>query len=374
MKRISLQWQLTIMNALVVVAACMILCYFMGYVAILKIDQIGDSAVWIMAGDNETTEDEFGITVTEEFVRDVAESKYTFLRNSIIVTLLITLISSVMVYLAVGYTIRPLEKLNKQVMEIQAKNLSETEIEAGGSIEMVNLSSAFNGMLKRLGEAFSVQRQFAGNAAHELRTPLAVIRSKLDVFHKKDDHSQAEYEELMNMIQNQTGRLSHVVDILLEMTQLKSAERSDRIGLSEISEEVICDLTDLARKKSICLLQDDKEVSICGSSILIYRAIYNLIENAIKYNREGGSVHVSAGEDAEYAFVTVEDTGFGIGRENFEKIFDPFFRVDKSRSRAMGGAGLGLALVKEIAMFHGGDVRVLESSAKGTRIQIRFGN
>lgn len=280
MRKISLQWQITIMNAMVVAAACMVLCYFMGFTAILRIDQIGSSAAGIM-------DDEFEITVTEEFVRNVAESKSSFWISSIIVTLLVTLVSSIVMYLVVGYALRPLKRLNRQVAEIQAKNLSETQIDADGSIEMISLSKAFNSMLKRLGEAFTVQRQFAGNAAHELRTPLAVIRSRLDVFYKKREHSQEDYEEIMNMIQNQTARLSHVVDILLEMTQLQSAEQSEQIKLSEITEEAICDLTDLAEEKNILLMQNDEDASFYGNSVLVYRALYNLIENGIKYNREG---------------------------------------------------------------------------------------
>ena len=227
-------------------------------------------------------------------------------------------------------------------------------------------------MLERLSNTFATQRQFSANAAHELRTPLAVMRTKLEVFEKNNNPSATEYQETVHMIRMQTSRLSHVIDILLEMTDLQSAQKQDRISLADMAEEVICDLTAVADKKEITITQNPGTAEIIGNDTLIYRAIYNLVENAIKYNHTGGNVTVSIKEDGEFATVIVSDNGPGIQQEDWQHIFEPFFRVDKSRSRNMGGAGLGLALVKEIARQHGGDVYVVQSSKNGTEIALKL--
>ena len=224
-------------------------------------------------------------------------------------------------------------------------------------------------MLARLDNAFSAQKQFVASAAHELRTPLAVMQTNLEVFYKKPEHTHQEYDRLFTMLQEQTGRLSHLAEILLDMTGLQTVERSDTISLAALTEEVFCDLDPVADKHQIRLIQTEGDCTVTGSYILLYRAVYNLVENAIKYNRPSGSVTVNI-HSAESAVLEVTDTGIGISPENQEKIFDPFYRVDKSRSRAMGGAGLGLALVSEIARQHNGQVKVTQSSEKGSTIAL----
>ncbi len=267
---------------------------------------------------------------------------------------------------------KPLKNLGEQIEDIQAKNLKHLVLTDQSSIEIEQLTNAFNEMLERLSNTFAAQRQFSANAAHELRTPLAVMRTKLEVFEKNNNPNSTDYQETVNMIRMQTSRLSHVIDILLEMTDLQSAQKQDHISLADMAEEVICDLTALADKKNITISQNPGTAEIIGNDTLVYRAIYNLVENAIKYNNVGGNVTVSIKEDSEFATVVISDNGPGIQQEDWQHIFEPFFRIDKSRSRDMGGAGLGLALVKEIARQHGGDVYVVQSSKNGTQIALKL--
>lgn len=373
-KHLSLRWKLTLMTAFMVVTACLAISFFISRSAILYMDEIGNSAIAILPNTDipTTTTDEIQVVLNPKSVvaDTVKNTQIEFWIKSLAITLIITLTVSFLMYLIVGYALYPLRELTLQIEDIQAKNLKEPILSKSNSTEIERLTLAFNRLLLRLEETFATQRQFSANAAHELRTPLAVMSTKFEVFEKNKNPDEADYKEAIGMARTQTDRLSHVIDILLEMTELQSAPKSDSISLSEITEEVICDLVAVAEKKSISLVQDDGEARLTGSDTLVYRAIYNLIENAIKYNKEGGKVSVAITEDENFAKVIITDTGSGIAKEDWDKIFEPFFRVDKSRSRSMGGAGLGLALVKEIAVRHGGDVKVIESSNKGSSIEL----
>lgn len=373
-KHLSLRWKLTLMTAFMVVTACLAISFFISRSAILYMDVIGNSAIAILPNTDipTTNSDEIKVILNPKSVvaDTVKNTQIEFWIKSLAITLIITLTVSFLMYLIVGYALYPLRELTSQIEDIQAKNLKEPILSKSNSTEIERLTLAFNRLLLRLEETFATQRQFSANAAHELRTPLAVMSTKFEVFEKNKNPDEADYKEAINMARNQTDRLSHVIDILLEMTELQSAPKSDSISLSEISEEVICDLVAVADKKNISLIQEDSEARLTGSDTLVYRAIYNLIENAIKYNKEGGTVSVAIAEDDSFAKVIITDTGSGIAKEDWDKIFEPFFRVDKSRSRSMGGAGLGLALVKEIAVRHGGDVKVVESSDRGSSIEL----
>ena len=373
-KHLSLRWKLTLMTAFMVVTACLAISFFISRSAILYMDEIGNSAIAILPNTDipTTNSDEIKVVLNPKSVvaDTVKNTQIEFWIKSLAITLIITLTVSFLMYLIVGYALYPLRELTSQIEDIQAKNLKEPILSKSNSTEIERLTLAFNRLLLRLEETFATQRQFSANAAHELRTPLTVMSTKFEVFEKNKNPDEADYKEAINMARNQTDRLSHVIDILLEMTELQSAPKSDSISLSEISEEVICDLVAVADKKHISLIQEDGEARLTGSDTLVYRAIYNLIENAIKYNKEGGTVSVAIAEDESFAKVIITDTGSGIAKEDWDKIFEPFFRVDKSRSRSMGGAGLGLALVKEIAVRHGGDVRVIESSERGSSIEL----
>lgn len=376
-KRLSLQWKLTFMTALLVIASCLSLNYFISRSTILYMDEIKDSVIAIFPegmfsedSSGDSGDIELYLDTTASFSDKVKSTQSEFWGKSLLITSMIALMSSALVYFIVGYALRPLQKLGRQIEDIQAKNMQQPIDVKSGSIEIVRLTDAFNEMLKRLGDAFSVQRQFSANAAHELRTPLAVMQAKIEVFEKNRNPGKDGYQEAIGMVRTQTDRLSHVIDVLLEMTELQSAKRSDHISLAELTEEVICDLAAVGDEKGIRFAQKPGDAQITGSDTLLYRAIYNLIENAIKYNRQGGEVSVEIKENAGFARVIVSDTGPGIDKNDWEQIFEPFFRVDRSRSRAMGGAGLGLALVREIARQHGGDVHVLQSSAQGTQIEL----
>ena len=373
-KHLSLRWKLTLMTAFMVVTACLAISFFISRSAILYMDEIGNSAIAILPNTDipTTTTDELQVVLNPKSVvaDTVKNTQIEFWIKSLAITLIITLTVSFLMYLIVGYALYPLRELTLQIEDIQAKNLKEPILSKSNSTEIERLTLAFNRLLLRLEETFATQRQFSANAAHELRTPLAVMSTKFEVFEKNKNPDEADYKEAIGMARTQTDRLSHVIDILLEMTELQSAPKSDGISLAEITEEVICDLVAVADKKNISLVQDDGEARLTGSDTLVYRAIYNLIENAIKYNKEDGKVSVAITEDEDFAKVIIKDTGSGIAKEDWDKIFEPVFRVDKSRSRSMGGAGLGLALVKEIAVRHGGDVKVIESSNKGSSIEL----
>lgn len=373
-KGLSLRWKLTLMTAFMVVVACLSISFFISNSASLYMNEIGASAIAILPGGNFSENNAGDLEVhldPKAIVSDMVKStQIEFWAKSLLITLIITLIGSSLMYFIVGYALRPLRNFTKQIEDIQAKNLQLSVLPQSKSVEIVRLTSAFNRLLKRLGDTFLAQRQFSASAAHELRTPLAVMRTRFEVFDKNKAPDITEYKETISMARTQIDRLSHVIDLLLEMTELQSAEKSDNISLVELVEEVICDLTEVSEKKSVSLIQKPGNAIVTGSDTLIYRAIYNLVENAIKYNKEGGEVSVSVEDDEQFSKVIISDTGPGIAKEDWEKIFEPFFRVDKSRSRMMGGAGLGLALVKEIAVQHGGDVRVADSTDNGTTIEL----
>ena len=375
-KRRSLQWKLTVITAIIVILSCLAISYAISKSAISSMSKIEDSAVAILPTSpaTDTTGEVVQLQIsTKDVISDMAKGiQADFWKSSLLITIIITVASSSMMYFFIGYALKPLQNLSEQIEDIQAKNLKHLVVSDQSSIEIEQLTNAFNEMLERLSNTFAAQRQFSANAAHELRTPLAVMRTKLEVFEKNNNPSAAEYQETVHMIRMQTSRLSHVIDILLEMTDLQSAQKQDHISLADMAEEVICDLTAVADKKEITITQNPGTAEIIGNDTLIYRAIYNLVENAIKYNHAGGNVTVSIKEENEFATVNVRDNGPGIQQEDWQHIFEPFFRVDKSRSRDMGGAGLGLALVKEIARQHGGDVYVVQSSKNGTEIALKL--
>lgn len=363
MKKISLQWRLTLMTATLVAAACLLLNLFISRSAIMRIDEMGNYMIEVTPGN----QDSFVIGL-DSLPEQVQQAKQTFRTQSLIATLAVILMSSGFTYFLSSRALTPLRQFSAHMEQLRVQNLSQPLEVPGSGDEIARLARSFNDMRKRLEQAFTVQRQFSANAAHELRTPLAVIQTKLDVLQKKPSPTPDEYAGAIRMVSEQTGRLSQLVSVLLEMTELQTVQRTDQVSLSALIEEVFCDLTQVAAEKQVTLTQEDGDATLTGSDTLLYRAIYNLVENAIKYNRPNGTVTVNVQTENGMAVLHVKDTGIGISPENREKIFEPFFRVDKSRSRAMGGAGLGLALVRDIADQHGGNVSVAQSSGQGTEI------
>ena len=373
----SLQLKLTLLLSLLMIISCVLMYFFISHSAVSGMDGLQNYMIKVdpQDGDSPITFNVDPKALFPQFEQEIQETKEDFLLRSVIATTIIILLSSVCTYFLTKKTLTPLQKLTSEVSQIQAQNLSTQLAVPNSKDEIAQLTSSFNEMLTRLDNAFSTQKQFSANAAHELRTPLAVLQTNLEVFEKKQEPEMVEYRQLFTMIKEQTARLSQLVGTLLDMTNLKSVPRTDHVSLEELVDEVFCDLDPVAEKAGISIHFDDSSSQdlhndVTGSYVLLYRAVYNLVENAIKYNRPNGSVTVSVREKNGQAMILVKDTGIGISPENQKKIFDPFFRVDKSRSRAMGGAGLGLALVDSIAREHGGSVKVLESNEKGSIIAL----
>ena len=383
LKKRSLQWRLTLLITLLVTVTCILMYFFISNSAVTGMENLESYIVQINKTDSTPITFNLDPSILfPDLSNQVQATKALFRIRSMIATGIIILLSSIGTYFISRRALTPLHDLSTKIGKIQAQNLSESLEIPDSNDEISQLTASFNKMLSRLDDAFTAQKQFSASAAHELRTPLAVMQTNLEVFARKKTPSTEEYQEIFSLIQEQTGRLSHLAEILLDMTGIQTVERSETISLAELTEEVFCDLASVAEQKQIELIQRDGDCTVTGSYLLLYRAVYNLVENAIKYNHPSGKVTVtlhpgkvildasSQPHPADCAFIEISDTGIGISPEYQEKIFAPFFRVDKSRSRAMGGAGLGLALVTEIARQHGGQVKVLESNEKGSTIAL----
>lgn len=378
--KLSLQWRLTLITALLMTVTCILMYFFISQSAVAGMEDLGDYMIRIDNTDSAPITFNMNPSVLFPELSDQLQlTKKLFLTKGLMVTGIIILLSSICTYFISRQALLPLRRLSQEVNQIEVQNLSEALEVPATNDEISRLTISFNKMLARLDEAFTAQKQFSANAAHELRTPLAVIQTNLEVFARRETPALKDYQEIFSMLQEQTGRLSHLAEILLDMTGVQTVERSERISLAALTDEVFCDLASVAEQKEVELIQQEGDCIITGSYLLLYRAVYNLVENAIKYNHSGGKVTVNihlsekitdTSTSVNYVFLEVSDTGIGIPPEYQEKIFTPFFRVDKSRSRAMGGAGLGLALVIEIVRQHNGQVKVLESSKKGSMIAI----
>lgn len=373
MKRLSLQWRITLLTALLIAGTCICLNLLLYHSGAVSIDSLNG---FVFEYTPESSEDPDGLAIEisdsqmSEFISRFSDEAYDvktdFGRKGWLITIAVTIVSAAIAYFVSGQALKPLRKLSQQAEKIDQDSISDIRLNEDTVKEFRQLSVSVNLMLDRLSESFATQRQFSGNAAHELRTPLAIMQTKLELFAAEHKNMEDDTAELVRSQAEQLDRLSRLVHTLLEMSNLSSAPRSDRIELAPLVEEIITDLTPLASQNDITMEQDCDNVVITGSDALIYRLVFNLIENAVKYNRRGGSVSVSVHKESSDVVVRVSDTGCGIPEEYRESIFQPFFRVDKSRSRQMGGVGLGLALVHEIAVLHGGSVRAEPGNKSGT--------
>lgn len=373
MKRLSLQWRITLLTALLIAGTCICLNLLLYHSGAVSIDSLNG---FVFEYTPESSEDPDGLAIEisdsqmSEFISRFSDEAYDvktdFGRKGWLITIAVTIVSAAIAYFVSGQALKPLRKLSQQAEKIDQDSISDIRLNEDTVKEFRQLSISVNLMLDRLSESFATQRQFSGNAAHELRTPLAIMQTKLELFAAEHKNLEDDTAELVRSQAEQLDRLSRLVHTLLEMSNLSSAPRSDRIELAPLVEEIITDLTPLASQNDITMEQDCDNVVITGSDALIYRLVFNLIENAVKYNRRGGSVSVSVHKESSDVVVRVSDTGCGIPEEYRESIFQPFFRVDKSRSRQMGGVGLGLALVHEIAVLHGGSVRAEPGNKSGT--------
>lgn len=373
MKKISLQWRMTLMTALLIVVTCVTLNFLLYGSGVYYLDSILE---FFQSSDMEIEVPASVFSPTfqgaeEQVVVLVTTVQARYRATTWILTAIVTLLGSIVAYFVSGRALKPLCGFAEQVEQVQTSNLSEVRIEEAKITEFAQLSRTFNEMLERLQHGFDLQRQFTGNAAHELRTPLALMQVRLELFLKEHPDVPSETAEFLDSLQEQVNRLTRLSKTLLEMSDLQSVPRTDFIQLSPMVEEILTDLSPLAERKQV-FLSFLGDAALVGSDPLIYRAIFNLVENAIKYNRTGGVVKVVISQENGEAVLLFQDSGCGIPAEAQADVFHPFFRVDKSRGREMGGAGLGLAMVWEIVRLHGGNIQVTESSDAGTTIELRL--
>ena len=379
MKRLSLQWRITLLTILLLAAACVTMKTLLCSSGHAYMDSIGnyvmhyaeEEPLAIRVDIPEEQWKDMSERFSGGFVVELTGAKHSFCMRGWYIALAVTVLGGAVAYFVSGRALKPLKRFTAKAERVQLQSLTEITLSEDEAVEFSRLSRAVNQMLLRLKQAFDAQRQFVGNAAHELRTPLALMQARLDLY-MSTDHGDScpETEETIAMMQEQTERLSRMVRTLLDMSELKAVPRNDRIQLAPMIEEVLADLSPLAEKSGVTLSQSGEDLWVTGSDVLVYRAIFNLVENGVKYNCPGGSVCVAVSRRGQKAVIEVKDTGCGIPENFRESVFQPFFRVDKSRSREKGGVGLGLSLVWEIAHLHGGDVRIRESGETGTVIEL----
>ena len=380
MKRMSLQWRLTCITTLCIAIICGCLTMFVYKNGVHYIDSLQD-AVESQGDEKGNKSDEIYISIpddkwdefADEFSVQVYNNKADYKRNSLIITVLLALLGGVVTYFISGHALRPIREFSDKIEEVQAQNLSDSRIEENNVKELNQLGISYNKMLERLSEAFEIQRQFTANAAHELRTPLALMQVQLDLYNSASHPgNDADTLQTIKMVTEQNDKLNRMVKTLLDMSELQTVGRDDKIILDAIVEEVLADLEPLAQEKNIKLIGKCEDATMIGSDILIYRLVYNLVENAIKYNHPLGQVTVTAYQRNKHVYMSVEDTGSGIPKELRERVFEPFFRVDKSRSRELGGVGLGLAFVREIVRVHDGSICIKSGKTGGTIFEVTF--
>ena len=380
MKKMSLQWRLTCIITLYIAVICGCLTMFVYKNGVYYIDSLQET-VAAREDDNENDSDEIYISIPEdkwdEFANDfslqVYSNKADYKRNSFIISAVLALMGGVVTYFISGHALRPIREFSNKIEEVEAQNLADSRIEENKVKELNQLSISYNRMLTRLSDAFEVQRQFTANAAHELRTPLSLIQVQLDLYNAaRHPGNDADTMQTIKMVTEQNDRLNKMVKTLLDMSELQTVGRDEVIAVDALVDEVLADLEPLAQEKNITLVENCKNITMRGSDILIYRMVYNLVENAIKYNHVDGQVIVTAYQEENHVHLSVEDTGSGISEELKERVFEPFFRVDKSRSRELGGVGLGLALVREIVRVHDGSITVRSNPSGGTVFELQF--
>ena len=374
MKKMSLQWRLTCIITLYIAVICGCVTTLVYKNGVYYMDSLQE-AVDTRGDDQPDDAEEIYISIPEdkwdEFANDfsvqVYNNKADYRKNSLIISAVLALLGGVVTYFISGHALRPIREFSDKIEKVQAQNLADSRIEENQVKELNQLSVSYNRMLERLSDAFEIQRQFTANAAHELRTPLALMQVQLDLYHSNSHpDNDADTVQMIKMVTEQNDRLNKMVKTLLDMSELQTVGRDDEIILDALVDEVLEDLEPLAEGKNIRLIGKCKDITMVGSDILIYRLVYNLVENAIKYNHSGGQVTVTADRKEKHVYLSVEDTGAGIPEELKERVFEPFFRVDKSRSRELGGVGLGLALVREIVRVHDGSITVKSNPAGGT--------
>ena len=373
MKKLSLQWRITLMTAFLTCMTCVAMNLLLSYSGRHYMDSISSHIT--NYGDMDKVEPDFFDPEREKLDQELTiiihGAQESFIATNWCITAVVTLLGGVLAYFLSGRALNPLRAFTSQVEKVQPNNLSDMKMAEDVLPEFRQFSKSFNQMLDRLDEGFAAQRQFTGNAAHELRTPLALMQAQLELFSTEHPKVLPETAGFLLLLREQTERMTQMTKTLLEMSELRTVPCNDRIEIAPMIEEIFADLTPLAEKNGI-ILESTGDGTMTGSDTLIYRLLFNLTENAIRYNRPDGIVRITVTEEAKRLIIRVSDTGCGVPEQYRESIFQPFFRVDKSRSRENGGVGLGLSLVWEIVTLHGGEVRVEKSSEKGTTIAVKL--
>ena len=373
MKKMSLQWRITLMTAFLTCMTCVAMNLLLSYSGRHYMDSISSHIT--SCGDTDKGEPDFFDPEREKLDQELTiiihGAQESFIATNWCITAAVTLLGGVLAYFLSGRALNPLRAFTSQVEKVQPNNLSDMKMAEDVLPEFRQFSKSFNQMLDRLDEGFAAQRQFTGNAAHELRTPLALMQAQLELFSTEHPKMLPETAGFLLLLREQTERMTQMTKTLLEMSELRTVPCNDHIEIAPMIEEIFADLTPLAEKNGI-ILESTGDGTMTGSDTLIYRLLFNLTENAIRYNRPDGIVRITVTEEEKRLIIRVSDTGCGVPEQYRESIFQPFFRVDKSRSRENGGVGLGLSLVWEIVTLHGGEVCVEESSEKGTTIAVRL--
>mgnify|MGYP004578653843 FL=1 len=373
MKKLSLQWRITLMTVFLIGATCIFMNVLIGYSGRHYMDSIGSYITGCedTSGEEPDFFDPERAKLEQELTIVVNGAQTSFVSTNWYITAAVTLLGGVLAYFLSGHALKPLRTFTSQIEKVQPNNLTDMKITEDVLPEFRQFSRSFNQMLDRLDEGFSAQRQFTGNAAHELRTPLSLMQAQLELFSAEHSDMLPETAEFLRLLCEQTERMTQMTKTLLEMSELRTVPCDDRIELGAMIEEILADLAPLADRKGISLESAGDGVML-GSDALIYRMLFNLTENSIRYNQPNGNVRITVADEDSQLVIRVADTGCGIPTKYRESIFQPFFRVDKSRSRENGGVGLGLSLVWEIVTLHGGEIRVEESSEKGTTMAVKF--
>lgn len=370
MKKMPIRMRLTALSVLLLTICCIGLTVILNFSANRMADIIEATPMTpaVEATDGAAAPPAAMAPLTPSEGSQAARDKFQY--QSILYMALIIVTGGGFTYYMTGKALRPLQELSSQMKSRTVHNLSEELAVPQSRDEIADLTVSFNQMSHKLDEAFAMQKRFSQSAAHELRTPLTVLKTKVDVFKKKREHTPQEYDKLLSVITTHTDRLSELVKDLLDLTNMDELNCDEQIELMSLLAGVAKELAPLAMEKQIIITVEGEKKEVAGNRSLLHRAFYNLVENAIKYNIENGAVKITVLEEHKNGFVTVSNTGIGIPAEMRKLVFEPFFRVDKSRSRQMGGVGLGLTTVKSIVEMHNGQITVSENPAGGTVFKV----
>ena len=306
-------------------------------------------------------------------IATVTTAQRRFNLAGIATLLIISILGTGAAYFATKHALKPIEELNKQIITITENNLDERVSGTQRTDEVGTLCRSFNFMLERLSNSFSAQKRFSANVAHELKTPLATMQASVQVIRLEQSPTQEEYRQMLDTVERNTNRLRVIIEDLMRLCNEEEQFEKEDISLSELFSAIFLELTPLLKEKHIqSEINCENYPVVTGNYGLLYRAFFNLIENAVKYNRDGGSITVFSSTERNIGEISIKDTGNGIPQDELPLIFEPFYRVNKSRSRKAGGAGLGLAVTKTIIERHGWNITAESTVGVGTKFVIHL--